>query len=356
MADKSHERIILLNRLVSRSATRAPQEHQRHAPTHGALELIDILDKRREAKIAVEFFGSTDDEDDAQRIAKGAGHSFVRLARLRKETDGGFTFVTMLIEHVDQSIRSFPVVHTGTFDGREISGDEAERGATAAHVMISIPSDGAYEDGSYRCAIEANSPITRGEIETFLSRQLRRAARAESWVFDVTVQGKKKLETKQYRYYPRLELFADIGRKLNLTLTEGRILSHMVFTKRGEKQPIGKPTSILHNDVYADVELKISAKQGPNDPGERTKWLAEVRRAYEERGYESRMYYRYATGGVVSGDIHHAVAGAADLLMCPKEIVALASQPKKWRREISDELVGEMKALLSKDSLWERAK
>jgi hypothetical protein len=37
----------------------------------------------------------------------------------------------------------------------------------------------------------------------------------------------------------------------------------MTFTKRSEKQSIGKPTSVAHKDLYADVELKVSAKQGP---------------------------------------------------------------------------------------------
>ena len=59
----------------------------------------------------------------------------------------------------------------------------------------------------------------------------------------------------------------------------------MTFTKRSEKQSIGKPTSLEHKDVYADVELRVSAKQGPDDPIERVSWLQTVRSYYEKIGY-----------------------------------------------------------------------
>jgi hypothetical protein len=150
--------------------------------------------------------------------------------------------------------------------------------------------------------------------------------------------GKKgKTIEKEYRYNPRLELMADIGRKLDFALSGGRELAHMLFTKRSEKQTIAKATEVAHKDLYADVELKVSAKQGPEDPKERMAWLAVVRGYYESRGYESRMYYRHIGGGILSGQIHQALAGATDLVMCPKELISLKREPRDWYPRISPE-------------------
>jgi hypothetical protein len=41
MSDSAHERIVLLNRIVSRSVTTAPELHK--PETHGLEELLDIL-------------------------------------------------------------------------------------------------------------------------------------------------------------------------------------------------------------------------------------------------------------------------------------------------------------------------
>jgi hypothetical protein len=169
--------------------------------------------------------------------------------------------------------------------------------------------------------------------------------------------GKKgRTIEKEYRYNPRLELFADIGRKINFVLSGGRELAHMTFTKRSEKQSIGKPTSVAHKDIYADVELKVSAKQGPEDKKERMTWLAEVRNYYETHGYESRMYYRNIGGGILSGQIHQALAGATDLVMCQKELISLKKEPKEWYPRISAEISEQMISLLNTDGLWERSK
>ncbi len=256
------QRIVLLNRLVSRSPTRAPRDHQ--APTHSAQELLQILEKRRAKKLAVEFFGAEDDDDERKRIMKGAGHSLIRLRQLKFENQGKRSYAVLLMEYVDESQRTFPVVHTQTFDGREIAGEEQERGAMTAHVVVRLPEKGAYDDGTYRCAIEAVHGITRRDVESFIDRQLRREG---EWTFSVTVPKKKAKgnETKTYLYHPRLEFFADVGRALQ-TLTEGRILSQMVFTKRSQRQQIGQPTDVIHEDVLADVEYRISARQAELDP------------------------------------------------------------------------------------------
>jgi len=354
MAKVAHQRVILLNRVVSRSSTRASQEH--HPPTHSALELLLILEQRRKAGIAIEYLGSIDDKDESARALKGEGHDLLRLSKTLFEEGPEARYVTLLIEHIDHRVRSFPVVHMKTFDGRDISGEEEERGASSAHVVLRLPKEGAYDDGNYRCAIEnVPSGVTRKLIETFLIRQLRRAC--DGWTFSANVQKRgKKARTTEYRYYPRLEFFADVGRKLGEFVVEGRTLTHMVFTKRSEKASIGQPTAVAHEDIIADIEYRISAKQAPSDPAEKRSWIEKVKRDFEMRGFESRLYYRHASGAAMGGGIHQDIDGAADLLICPKEVISLGEQPKRWRNSICTEMVSEMKALLDRDALWERAK
>ena len=145
---------------------------------------------------------------------------------------------------------------------------KAERGATSAHVVARLPSAGAYDDGSYRCVVEYAPPITRAMIERFLSRQLRRVAHAEDWSFSILVPGKKGTQKeKKYKYHPKVQLLSDFGRKLNAN--KGKTLTHVVFTKRQEKQSAGKETDVEHQDFVADVEFRVSAKQAPEDPEEK---------------------------------------------------------------------------------------
>jgi hypothetical protein len=351
MAESEHQRLILLNHIVTRSVTRK-QEHK--PPAHTGYDLLQLIDKRRLKKTAIEYFRATDDDDEAVRAKNGIGHDFIRLRQCRFEEQNKHRYAILLFEYVDQSATSFPVVHTTNFAGREIEGDAAERGATSAHFIIRMPgSGGAYDDGSYRCALEAQHPITRRDIEAFLSRQVRRG---ETWTFSVdTVDKAGKKITKLYHYHPRFNLFADIGRKMT-SLTDGRILTHMLFTKRDEKQDVAKPTSVIHQDIYADVELKVSAKQGPDEPKEQQTWVEAVRQAYALRGFESRLYYRHIHGGILSGAVHQAVDGAADIMMCPKEILTLTKDPKRWNASINKEISDGMIELLDNDELWERSK
>jgi hypothetical protein len=81
-----------------------------------------------------------------------------------------------------------------------------------------------------------------------------------------------------------------------------------------------------------------------------------LRQTYKERGFESRLYYRHIHGGVLSGEIHQAVDGAADIMMCPKEIITLKKNPKRWTSTINAEIVTHMIALLDKNELWELSK
>jgi hypothetical protein len=350
VADADFQRIILLNRLVSTTVSRAPEEHK--SPIHGGWELLHLIDKRRAKKWAIEYINSLDDDDEDARAKKGQGHNFLRLRHCRFEEIHGFRYAILLFEFVDQGVTSFPVVHTSTFTGREIAGDDEERGATAAHVVIRMPGAQGYDDGNYRCAFEAVPPITRRDIETFLSRQIRRA---DDWTFSVDIPGKRKTLTKVYSYHPKFNLFGDIGRRLS-GIGDGRILNYMLFTKRSEKQAVGKATAVLHKDVYADVDLRISAKQGPQDPEEQRGWVEALRQTYKERGFESRLYYRHVNGGTLSGEVHQAVDGAADIMMCPKEIISLNKKPKRWTATINSEIAERMMALLDNDELWERDK
>jgi hypothetical protein len=324
-------------------------------------ELLSAIERRRTQNLAIEFLDLPESDRDAEkgekeRIKRGKGHDFIWLRQTTFEDRPPWKYVTLLFEFVDASKRSFSVVHTENLTGREISGADEERGSLSAHVVIRLPIK-QYDDGSYRCAIEVAHSITRSAIEHFLCRQLRRQAAEEEVTFSVKFVDKRgKASEKAYRYNPRLELFADIGRKIDFALSGGRELAHMTFTKRSEKQSIGKPTAIAHQDIYADVELKVSAKQGPEDPKERLSWLANVRGYFETRGYDSRMFYRHVGGGILSGAVHHALAGATDLVMCQKELISLKREPKEWYPKISNEIKNQMIELLNTDELWERHK
>lgn len=348
-----YQRIILLNRLVSMSVTRA-RDHQ--PPLHGAKELLEIIDARRKKGHAIEFENSVDDDDEIVRAKNGKGSNWLRLRQIKFSEANDFRYATLLMEYVDQRERSFPVVHITKFEGREISGEEEERGAIAAHVVIRMPTTD-YDDGSYRCAVEVMPSIPRRDIEGFLSRQVRRYADSIELSFSVDVPGKgkkRKSVTKTFRYHPKFALVADIGRKLSELTAGGRVLSHMIFVKRQEKQSIGKRTSVAHDEFYADVELRVSAKQAPSDPEEQKGWLHRVTEWYREMDYEPRVYYRNISGGVLSGEVSHAEAGAADLVMCPRETITLDKQPSRWRATINAEIEKKMKLLLDNDALWQR--
>jgi hypothetical protein len=353
MVESPNVRLIFLNRLISDSVTRAPSEHK--APTHGASELLEMLKERAEQGLAVEYFDASDDDDESARLRAGQGHDCIRLAQIEFGEIGGNKFATLLFEFIKESEHHFPVVNTSTFQGRELSGEESERGAAAAHLVVSLPSGGAYDDGSYRCAIEAVHSINRRDIEVFFARQLRRSC--QNWSFGVTSQkGRKKPTSKEYKYHPRLGLFADVGRRLELGTVDGRSLSHMVFLKRGERQNLGKGTSLTHKDIIADLEVKISARQAPSDPEDRKTWLQEAKSHFEGLGYTTRLYFRSTDGGTVSGSVHSAIAGAADLLMCPKTTILLDETAPRWRATIDQATSIAMKGLLIEDRLWERAK
>lgn len=354
MAEAKHQRIVMLNRLVSRSITRAPQGHM--PATHAGSELFEIIEKKFKDGHAIEFFDAVDDlDDDDARIKANIGCNFVRIVDFKKTSTDNGTYINLLVIYADQTVRVFPVVDIVKYEGRELSGAEHERGVTSAHVSIRLPKGDDHDDGTYRCVIEAVPNITRQVLEALLSRPLRRYAKTQDWHFDVSETAKgQKAKNRKYAYHPKLELFADVGRSL-AALGE-RTLSHLVFTKRSEKQSVAQATAVIHDDVFADVELRISAKQGPEDKALMAKWADWLKDSYEKKGYTTRMYFRHAGNLNITGAIHPALEGATDLLMCPREIIETVATPKKWLDKIQPEVCDILKSLLDKDELWERAK
>lgn len=358
MTTEENQKYVLLNRLVSRATSRAPDDCK--PPMTTANEALAVISARMAKKWAIEFPTVPDrDRDEGetedQRIARCKGNNFIWLRQMQYIRKPPWEFCVLLFEYVDASKASFSVVDIDQLTGREISGRDNERGSVSAHVVIRLPIK-QYDDGSYRCGIEAARNIPRLEIERFLCRQLRRWSSSEGLVFSVNLIDKKgRSNEKNYRYNPRLELFSDIGRRLDFVSGGGRELTHMTFTKRSTKQALGKKTSIDHQDIIADVELKISAKQGPSDTKKRTAWLVGVRKHFELQGYETRMYYRHISGGMMSGEVHQALAGATDLVMCQKELISVA-HAREWYSKISDDVAERIISLLNTDELWERSK
>ena len=351
-----NERLVLLNRLVSLSTSRARLERP---PTHSAAELLEIMRGRVQQDIAIEYLGLRIGDDDALPAAV-IGLSFMRMSEMKFEQTDSFKYVTMLIEYVNSGDKTFPVVHIETFAGREIEGGDQERGAATAHVVARLPADGQFDDGAYRCAIEVQHPITRSQIEHFLAYQLRRHCDDRGWSFPVRSKSKQrggKVVTKEHRYRAKFRLLADVGRKLNLAGDSGRNLSQMVFSKRGTRHSIGKQVDVIDEEtIVADVELRVHAKDGPEDPAERLNWAARIRKYYEERGFDCRLFFRNAGGKTLFGAVDQAIESAADLLMCPRETIYLTSAPKRWHATIHAEIVEKLRDILDQDELWERGK
>jgi hypothetical protein len=356
-----HQRFVLLNRLLSKSIAKAPEEH-RPASMKGEA-LLQTIAKRRTHGVAIEFLGMRETERDSERseedrIEAGHGYNFVSLRQIKFEESDTRKYAILLFELVDQDRRSFSVVNTRTHAGREISGEDDERGGISAHMVVRLPK-GGFDDGSYRCTIEVAPSLTRSEIEQFLCRQLRRQAAAEDWTFTARVSDKKtgKLLDREYHFHPRLELVADIGRKISFTLAGGREVARMKFIKRSERHSIGQPSAIEHEEFVADVVHTVKASQGPEDPDRRQTWLQQVWNHFvKERGFEVKLVYKNLEGGTVTGNVHQALAGATDLVMCQRELISLSKPPRDWHSRINAEIVGHMVALLDRDELWERTK
>jgi len=346
--------VVLLNRLVSRSVANV-REHK--PPLHVGEGLLDIIENQFKLGLAIEYFDSGDAGlDEEERILNEDDSDSIGIRDFKKQTTENAVYVIMLIEFVNSKQKSFSVVHRKTKMGREIAGEEDERGASAAHVVIKLPVNGAKDDGDYRCAIEYSPYVRRLQIEKLLSRQLRRVATMEEWNFNVSRTSKsgRSVKDAEYRYHAKFQLVADIGR--NLQGGAKAQLAQIVFTKRLEKQEIHGQTHVEHVDeILADMQVRISGKQAPADEEEKRSWFERIRAHFQGRGYTTKLYYRHPSGGMMSGEVDQAVAGAVDLVMCPKEYVELAAERPRWCSEIDLPFADRMKALLSDDNLWQRA-
>ena len=135
---ETHQRIFLLNRLMARTVSRAPQEHKIPVPT--GRELIRTIQALKDRDVCIEFFDYAAEPDDfnhADRISENRGRNFIRLTAFEtKEDSAGASYCTFLLHFVDNTVRSFPVVDIARFSGRELSGDDDERGAYSGHMMV----------------------------------------------------------------------------------------------------------------------------------------------------------------------------------------------------------------------------
>jgi hypothetical protein len=148
---------------------------------------------------------------------------------------------------------------------------------------------------------------------------------------------------------------ADVGRRSGGSVGPEN-LTKMVFTKRSEKLGIAQATAAIHQEVFGDLRCQVSASQAPSDPNEKVDWLKAIRDWYEKRGYTTKLYFRHLSGSEVSGTLNHSLDGAADLLMCQREIVDLDGERKSWVGAIQPHIRDTLKAILDKDELWEKTK
>ncbi|UQD96128.1 hypothetical protein [Bradyrhizobium japonicum] len=361
MADDDFQRFVLLNRLVSISTSHAPTAYK--PPLVAASTLLEALEDRKAAGHAIEFIGAKEAERDAEetedeRIARCSGLNFILLRDMKIDQDGEYSYAKLLLEFVDHGKRTFSVVDTESLEGRDIAGEKNERGGISTHIVVRLPKS-QHDDGQYRCAIEVAHSFNRQMIETFICKQLRRWARAEELTYPVRAPDKRKpgqMNTKDYKYTPRLELVADVGRTLSFATAGGRELAQMIFSKRSAKQSIGGKDHVVDEEIIADVELRVKAQNGPADPLERIKWFTGIRSLYETNGYKTSLSYRQLNGGVVTGKVHQALAGATDLVMCQKELMSLKHDYREWYPKIDDEIADQMATFVDKDELWQRGK
>lgn len=350
-----HEQTVLLNHLLTQSITQAPEDTT--PPTHGIEELFSYIKSRSKSGVAIEFFGDFPDdlESDKDRIEYGKSkkYDFIRIKDANIEEVNGRRYIVMLIHHIDQKNRSFPVVNLDTYEGREITAEENERGVTSAHVVISLPSEGDVDDAKYRCAIEYTSGITRRGIEFLLNRQLRRSI---DWEFSVEQTGKRgPIKSKIYKYRPKIRLASDIYRNL-LVGDQLALFSSAVFTKRSTRDNTAKEIELMQEDIVADIEVRISGSQAPADPAAKKAWLNKLISWYQDRGYRSKLYYRHMNGRKYKGTQSTEIDGAADRLLCNTTMYSLTTERSKWDNIIQGQAVQEIVNILRRDELWQKAK
>ncbi len=245
-----------------------------------------------------------------------------------------------------------PVVDRNSFRGRELRGNANERGATSTHVVVKLPHGGAYDDGKYRCCIEATRGLTRADIELFLCRHIKLDATDNPWEFPATVMRNKRAVDVLYKYRPKLHLVADTGRYMRTAANTIGAVTQLKFTKRSERQSVNQATSVQHRDFVADVQYRISAKQGPEGLEAKQRWLKEVIEYYHDRGFTSKLFFRHASGATIGGEVHQDLKSATDLLLCQRDFIALPEAPPAWTEQINEDIAFGMISLLEKESLW----
>ncbi len=352
---ETHTRTVLLNRVISKSRSRAPSDVSE--PTHPAYELLKYIEDRVNKSTCIEFDGSPGGFDsDSTPLTANEERSWTRLKRIEFATSETHHYAYILVERMDHRTRRFPVVNMATLEGRHVAGDDKERGGRTSHLVIRLPMNNAYDDGSYRCAIEYEPAIPRDDIEILLCRQLRRIATQSRWAFNIQYQNKKgKTETREYRYWPRLELHAELGNKLTSNIDPGQILQ-IVFSKRSQRLQTAGPTEIADREFTADLEVRVSAKQAPEEPQERRSWLLAVKEWWEGQGYTSKVYFRNIKGTTEKGAVSKDMAAATDLLMSPKKEIVLAGEQEVWRDDFDRATLDAMRELVDSDELWQEGR
>lgn len=342
-------RSVILNRVLNRTVTQA---RGRTPPFHSGEELLDLIAHLASRGQGFESFSGDDEITDDARSPTG---SFIRIRQVVKEPSEDDLIYTFLIEFVNDSLKSFSVVDIETFDGREITARPRERGSFSTHVLMRLPKTGEKDLAEYRCAIEYSPNVRRLDIQTLFARQLRRIAKVSGWDFIEERTGKRgqALKPSAFKYHPKFEFAVDVGRSMK-ALSAGRSLSQILLTKKSERQSIGLPTEIKHVDVIADVQMRISGKEAPADPLERSTWLDRLLAAAHADGFRSRLYYKGTGGKPVIGSLEHELASAIDLAMCPRETISLAVEPPPWRASLDAETKSKMILLLRDDKLWAR--
>jgi hypothetical protein len=349
------QRVVLLNRLISRSATRA---RSATAPLHTAHHLFEILKGRFHAGLAIEYLRAVDNVDEAERKRLGAQSSYTRIADFQYYDTPSYRYVMMLVKHVNVAVKAFSVENRANLEGREVSGEVNESGAIAAHFVARLPlAESLLDLGNYRCLTEVASPITRSHLEFLLCRQLRRTTDMANWTFSSTTQAKRSAKpmTKDHPYTPRLEFGGDIGRNMS-TNGSVREISSMVFLKEAERETIGPGLEVDRTDVIKNVEIRIAASQAPEKPEEKVSWFERVKKHFAGQGYEVRLHFKHVNGGYVGGEVHEAVDGAFDIVMCDREIVQLDKPLLASSSTIDADFCSKLRDVLDKDELWTRGK
>lgn len=344
-----HEKAVLLNRLFSRSVHRGPNSLR--APLLFGFDLFQVIYENWKSGTCIEFEDADEGETEEARIENGVGKTFIRLEDMRfVETDRA-RYVELLISRVDHRSKQFPVVDMQTRIGRNLRGHDTERGGLQSHVVVRMPQLGAYDTGEYRCAIEYNKSISRLAIENLINKQFRRSAKTNELSFSVSAPNDRgKIQNREYRYWPKLELSFKIGG--GTTTLRPEQISHLVFTRRDVKENTAGQTEIIESDFLADIEIRVVKSKIDGDEENKTTVLRRIKRLYESRGFKSQIYYKNVSSGPKRASVGDDLLTATDLVLSPRRMITLVGDAAHWRQRIDDATVTKMQDLLDDRELW----